>query len=174
MDWISTRLLSEYDSCPNPKFRQQPAICTIVRTRLMSESGQFGFGQESFSDKSRTRLPDTHKEQFSFPNTLTEQASLQSYKCYSRTRMLDTQLIFRDKIVWLISVMESGLNLDTAIRTGNLAIVSDQYTVHCRPLANAVFGQTSANISNGEWTESRQSYSDIGRLSRYSPPSIKF
>ena len=56
--------------------------------------------------------------------------------------------------------MENGLNLDTAIRTGNLAIVSDQYTVHCRPLANAVFRQTSANISNGEWTESRQSYSD--------------
>ena len=57
--------------------------------------------------------------EFSFPNTLTEQASLQSYKCSSRTRMLDTQLIFRDKIVWLISVMESGLNLDTAIRRGN-------------------------------------------------------
>ena len=36
-----------------------------------------------------------------------------------------------------ILVMENGLNLDTAIRTGNLAIVSDQYTVHCRPLANA-------------------------------------
>ena len=116
---VRRRLLSEYDSCPNPKFGQQSAICTIVRTRLMSESGQFGFGQESFSDKSRTRLPDTHKEQVSFPNTLAEQASLQSYKCSSRTRMLDTHPIFRDKFFLQIPVMESGLNLDTAIRRGN-------------------------------------------------------
>ena len=59
-----------------------------------------------------------------------------------------------------ILVMENGLNLDTAIRTGNLAIVSDQYTVHCRPLYKAVFGHTSANVSNGGWTESRHSYFD--------------
>ena len=38
---VRRRLLSEYDSCPNPKFRQQSAICTIVRTRLMSEHRQW-------------------------------------------------------------------------------------------------------------------------------------
>ena len=57
--------------------------------------------------------------------------------------------------------MENGLNLETAIRSVNLAIVSDQYyTVHCRPLYKAVFGHTSANVSNGGWTESRHSYLD--------------
>ena len=46
-----------------------------------------------------------------------------------------------------ILAMENGLNFDTAIPAGNLTIVSDQYYVDCRPLANAHFGQKSANIS---------------------------